>query len=54
MNSTAAAAVAGFGGPGPRLFELLRWIPRPDPAGTIIGYADVETSAGLLSAIFNS
>jgi len=36
-----------FGGPGTRELGLLRWTPRPNVAGTVLGFLDVDTYSGL-------
>lgn len=43
-----AGEVVGFGGrPQPPAITLLKWTPRPNAAGTVLGYLNVETASGL-------
>jgi hypothetical protein len=37
-----------WGKPGPAPIKLLRWMARPNSAGTVLGYCDVELPSGLI------
>jgi hypothetical protein len=47
LSESESGQAIGFGGRGVRAFKLLRWLPRPNAAGTVLGYIDIETPSGL-------